>query len=184
MITGSLESQLFFYLFLLLTVEKVALENVETLVLDVTDALDVERIVILVVMAVVVRVMKTVAVQIVATIVVPRVVDAVEDVLGFAPVAILRVVTDVPVVLVVVGFRVVVTGVKAVPAIVEPIVILSVAPDVKVTVELILNVKAVVPAIVLVPPTQEALVLFFKTLIKRIKIDINMTKLQVLGELL
>jgi hypothetical protein len=36
--------------------------------------------------------------------------------------------------------------------------------------------------VVLVPPTQEALVLFFKTLIKRIKIDINMTKLQVLGE--
>lgn len=38
--------------------------------------------------------------------------------------------------------------------------------------------------VVLVPPTQEALILFFKSLIKRIKIDINMTKLQVLGELL
>ena len=37
---------------------------------------------------------------------------------------------------------------------------------------------------VLVPPMQEALILFFKSLIKRIKIDINMTKLQVLGELL
>lgn len=40
------------------------------------------------------------------------------------------------------------------------------------------------PTVVLVPPVQESLVLFFKTLIKRIKIDINMTKLQVLGELL
>ena len=41
-----------------------------------------------------------------------------------------------------------------------------------------------VTPLVLVPPMQEAHVLFFKTLIKRIKIDINMTKLQVLGELL
>lgn len=45
-------------------------------------------------------------------------------------------------------------------------------------------VKTIVPVVVLVPPVQEVLILFFKSLIKRIKIDINMTKLQVLGELL
>ena len=37
---------------------------------------------------------------------------------------------------------------------------------------------------VLVPPNTRTLILFFKSLIKRIKIDINMTKPQVLGELL
>ena len=44
--------------------------------------------------------------------------------------------------------------------------------------------KETVLTVVLVPPMQETLILFFKSLIKRIKIDINMTKLQVLGELL
>ena len=53
--------------------------------------------------------------------------------------------------------------------------------DVKVNVA---TARAIVYPVVLVPPVQESLVLFFKTLIKRIKIDINMTKLQVLGELL
>ena len=87
------------------------------------------------------------------------------------------------VVLVVVDITDVVMDVTVVLVIVEPIVILSVAPDVQATVEAAVPEEDVL-AIVLVPPIQEALILFFKSLIKRIKIDINMTKLQVLGELL
>ena len=60
------------------------------------------------------------------------------------------------------------------------VVPVAVAVDVKDVVD----VAAIALAVVLVPPPQEMLILFFKSLIKRIKIDINMTKLQVLGELL
>ena len=87
------------------------------------------------------------------------------------------------VVKVVVDIAVAPTVVTVVLVIVEPIVILSVVPDVKVTAVARVSEEDVL-AVVLVPPTQETLILFFKSLIKRIKIDINMTKLQVLGELL
>lgn len=72
---------------------------------------------------------------------------------------------------------------------VVPIVLPLVVEDVLAIAKLIVLMDAVSAAlvtapVVLVPPMQESLVLFFKTLIKRIKIDINMTKPQVLGELL
>lgn len=75
--------------------------------------------------------------------------------------------------LVVRGVEGVTISVKVVPERVRVDAVMAVAPA-----------KEIVYPVVLVPPTQEVLILFFKSLIKRIKIDINMTKLQVLGELL
>ena len=71
--------------------------------------------------------------------------------------------------------------VMVVRVIAELIVILSVVPVVKEIVVLNVSEEDVLTA-VFVSLMQEAFILFFKSLIKRIKIDINMTKLQVLGE--
>ena len=68
---------------MLLTVERVALENAGMLVLVVTDVLDVERIARPDVRGAVVHVAVEHAVPIAVTIVVPRVVVVVEDVLVF-----------------------------------------------------------------------------------------------------
>lgn len=135
--------------------ERVVLEDAETLVPVAKDVLGVKQIVKLDVRGVVERVAVEHAVPTAVTIVVPDVVVAVVDVPGFAPVAIVRVVIAVPAVAVVVDTMVVPTAVTVVPVVAGPIVLVNVVLDVKVTVEPIINVKAPVHLLVLVPPAQE-----------------------------